>query len=221
MKSDVWKPAVTRHALPELPGDWLVGSSTLVMAPVGHVAGAVVRNNSSFGTAYYLYVTVQPLYVEMDNWQGDLTLQLGHASGEGYWPGFDTPDDGAESMRTLARLVREEAVPYLARFTSPEGFLELCRRAAAEHPAAGKVYLLRQQAATELLLGDAAAATGTLATIRAAADATADPPRWLLDIAADADALRATVTADPDAGRRLLAETERRMRERLRLPAPP
>jgi hypothetical protein len=218
MKAAVWRRAVVAHVLPTLPGEWLVTNYALVQAPVVHLARAVVRRPSSFGDSYYLHVVVQPLYVDMETWQANMDFLLGHATGEGYWPGFASPADGSTALAGLARLVRDEAMPYLAAHGTPDGFLALCRAAVARHPSFGKVYPMRQQAATEALLGDLAAAARTLAEIRRIADQTPDAPRWLHDIADEADLFAAAVRTDPATVPDRLSTVEQRMRAQFRLP---
>lgn len=218
MKAEVWRRAVNAHVVPRLPGAWLATGYALVQAPVAHLANAVVRIPSSYGTSYRLHVVVQPLYVELEGWQGRSLRQLGRSRGQGYWPGFDTVGEGSESMGRMAVLVESDALPLLAEHGTLAGFRRLCQDVAAEHPSFGKVYPLREQAATEVLLGDSAAAVATLNEIRAIADATNEAPSWLHRIAAEADSFRAMVSADPTAAADALTGVEERMRTSLRLP---
>jgi hypothetical protein len=204
--------------IPRLPGEWLVTGYALVQALVEHLACAVIRDPSSFGPSYRLRVMIQPLYVEMDGWQGRSTIQLGRGHGQGLWPGFDSVAEGAESMRRMAELVESDALPYFAAHGTLQDFRELCRDTAAAHPSFGKVYPLRQQAATEVLLDEYAAAIGTLTEIRTIADTTRDAPDWLKAIADEADAFRTLVATDPAAARTALSEVEDWMRARLQLP---
>jgi hypothetical protein len=218
MKSTTWRRAVENDVLPALPGDWLATGYAILQAPIGPLARAIVRTPSSFGSNYYLHVTVQPLYIEMEGWQADLRLQLGHATGEGLWPGFETLQEGTESLRRLANRIQDEALPYLSKHGTPDGFIRLCREQAANHPSFGKVHLLRQLAATEALTSDLAAARRTLTEIDSVAAGVPGAPSWLRDIAAEADSFRATVTTRPDSVPGLLATTEEHMRRRLGLP---
>jgi hypothetical protein len=218
MKAAVWQRAVTAQVIPHLPGEWLATGYALIQAPVGHLARAVVRNPSSYGPSYELLVMVQPLYVEMEGWQGRSTIQLGRGRGQGYWPGFSTAAEGTESTARMVRLVESDALPYLTEYGTLEGFRRMCREAAAEHPSFGKVYLLQQQAATEVLLDEPGAALATLAEIRATADAVAGAPAWLTELAAQADAFRALVATDLPAAVRELGQVEERMRARLDIP---
>jgi len=215
----LWKRAVRTSTVPELPGDWLVQGTALVRLPVGPVACAVVRNNSGFGSGYYAHVTLQPLYVPADTWQATLGFRLGERTAQSLRPGFDTPEEGAESMRELAGLVRAEALPHFERYGTPDGFLELCRSAAAEHPAAGRVHLLRQQAATEILLGERDAALATLDAIAEVAHATTDAPAWLSTHAEEAERLSLLVDEGLEKARAELSDTETRTRAAFRLPA--
>lgn len=217
MKAEVWRRAVTAHVVPRLPGTWLATGYALVQAPITHLASAVVRVPSSYGTSYRLQVVVQPLYVELEGWQGRSLRQLGRGRGQGHWPGFDTVNEGAESMGRLAVLVESDALPLFAEHGTLAGFRRLCQNAAAEHPSFGKVYPLREQAATEVLLGENTAAVATLDEIQAIADATDEAPSWLHQIAAEADSFREAVAADPTAAADTLAAVEERMRTTLRL----
>ncbi len=218
MKAPLWKRAITKYVVPELPGSWIVRGPDFVLAPVGPIACAIVRSNSGFGAAYYLHATIQPLYVDAEGWQADFTVRLGQATSQWYWPGFERLEDGEESMRSLVELIRAEALPYFSRYSTPEGFLRLCRNAVSEHPSFGKVHLLRQQAPTELLVGDVEAAVATLAEIGSVVETVDDPPRWLVDIGAEAKALGAELLHDPAAARGELLKVEHRMRSRLKLP---
>ena len=218
MKAAVWRRAVTASVLPGLPGDWLATGYALVQEPIGPLARAIVRSPSSYGTGYYLYVTVQPLFVEMETWQANMPVQLGHAAGRGRWPGFDRLDQSAGAFDALAELIREEALPYLAEHGTPAGFRELCRAEAAAMPGFGRVYLQRQQAATEVLLGDHAAAAATLAEIGATAAAVPGAPPWLAELAAEAGEFRRMLADDPGSVEDRLAATGTHMRQRLGLP---
>lgn len=208
MKAATWRRAVTESVLPGLPGGWLATGYALVQEPIGPLARAIVRS-----PGYYLYVTVQPLYVEMDTWQANTRLQLG-----GLWPGFDRPAEAADALGPLAALLRNEAVPYLAEHGTPAGFRELCRAEAAALPSFGRVYLLRQQAATEALLGDHAAAAATLAEIGTTAAAVPGAPSWLTVLAAEAGEFRRALADDPASVTARLTATEALMRQRLGLP---
>jgi hypothetical protein len=218
MKAALWRRGVTDEVLPGLPGEWVVANYALVQAPIGPLARAVVRSPGSFGSGYYLYVTVQPLYVAMETWQANLRLQLGRAAGHGMWAGFDRSAEAPAALDQLAGLIRDEAVPYLAEHGTAEGFRELCRAEAAAMPGFGRVYLLRQQAATEALLGDYPAAAATLDEITATAAAVPGAPDWLTGLAAEAGEFRAALNGDPGSVPARLAATETLMRQRLGLP---
>ncbi|MFD7713886.1 hypothetical protein ACFV6E_39545 [Streptomyces sp. NPDC059785] len=163
---------------------------------------------------------MQPLYVPMDTWQASSGFRLGERTGHPLRPGFDTPEEGAESMRELAALVRTEALPHFERYGSPQGFLDWCRTAAAGHPVADRARLLRQQAATEVLLGQVSAALATLDGVSAVADGVPDPPDWLSVLDKEARQLSRLVREEGlEAARADLAQTETLMRTALGLPS--
>lgn len=217
MRSALWKRAVQKYVVPQLPGDWFVDGTKLVMQPVGHVARAVVRADSKAGT-FYLYASLRPLFVGGTDWQSTLNRRLGGEPDRGlHLPSFEQVEDSAATMDTVVGLVISDALPYLTRHRSVEDFTALCRNTARDHPGAARVHALREQAAAQILLADTTA-EDTLAEIRRIADSTPEPPPWLLDLAVDTDRLGAELNVDPEAARRSLLAVEAQTRARFKLP---
>lgn len=218
MKAAVWKRAVTKYVVPELPGSWLVRSSELVREPAGHLVCAVTRRNSGFGSAYYLHAMVQPLYVPMDAWDETLALRVGQATGDAYWPGFEDLEEGRSSMSRMAELIREEALPYFQRYGRPEGYLELCEEFQHGRDVPN-LHVLWRQASTEVLIERYEAGLATLSRIHQLVHVDGDAAPWMLEIATAADELRSRVESQPVATRDSLLGVETQMCAHFKLPA--
>jgi hypothetical protein len=204
----IWPQALTRYALPQLPGDWLVLDDEIVALPVGPVAQVVRRYNSG------MQVAVHPLSVASMGWEAN-GLRLG-----GLWPSFATVEQGEPEMQRLVEVIRQEAMPYLNRYGSLEGYLQLCREQNERSPnPIGDPYVLRRQAMTEIMLqryDDAAASLQALQRVviqrgNAARD-------WLLNMAIEAEALSHKLADDPSIAREELLRVLATQKQKRELP---
>ncbi|MFI0409099.1 hypothetical protein [Actinomadura sp. 3N508] len=194
--------------------------SQLIQQPVEHIACVISRRNSSHSSAYFMHALVEPLYVSTDVWQETMAVRLGQATGNSYWPAFETLDAGAESMARLVGLIKSEALPYFLRYGDLEGYHRLCEEFHQGRDVINP-NILWSQAATELMAEQHVEAMATLHQIRRVVDADDDPAPWMLQIAKDADACHTLIGSDAAAARRSLLETEQKMRTRFKLPLAP
>lgn len=224
MRGPIWQKAVKRFVLPELPGTWLVRTGELIMEPVGHVACAVGRLNARNGPTFSLFAHVQPLYVQIGGWQSMLALRLGRQGAGVSLPAFDTPEEGAHTMRSMVDLIRHEALPYFTSYGHLAGLLELCRVENRKFQAGGHYEILRQQAATEVMLGADSEAVVTLerlAKLMRALMSDGQPLPWMSDVLSDGETFRDRIIKDPANARAWLAQIEQEQRKELRLPDMP
>jgi hypothetical protein len=203
----VWPVAVSRFLIPELYGAWTVLDDAVVKEPVGFVAAAVVRIGSA------LQATVQPLYLPEDGWRVNGSIRLC-----GPWEDFKSAEEGQTSMRRLAQVIEAEAVPYLNRYGSLEGFLLLCQEANAAHRnGIGDPYRLHDQARTEVVLQRYGDAAETFSSVRKVAGTVGTPPAWLTALVTETTAARDKLLADPDGLRAELLSNVPRQKAELGL----
>jgi hypothetical protein len=194
----VWSQAVTRYVLPRLPGRWLVLDDEIVRQPVGLVACVLLQSRHT------LYAIVHPLYLPIRDgnlgWNVNNSIEI-----RGVWPQFATVEEGEPSMRRLADVIRDEAMPYFARYGSAPGFRRLCQERNQGHPnGIGDPNRLWNQALTEVVLERDDDAAATLDALRQIIQTDRHPTPWRLDLLARADTVRRQLAHDPAAARSAL-----------------
>ncbi|MBL7255875.1 hypothetical protein [Paractinoplanes lichenicola] len=205
-----WAEAVSRYALPHLPGEWLVNDGGLIMRPVGLIARGITPQPSQ------PLVILHPLYLPLDVL--DTGWKLGHELRlPEYFTSFRTVEDGEHYMARLVPALREVVLPWLEENGTLEGYLRRCRRVSAGQD----VWHLFFQAATAVLLRRDADASADLATIQHIASLDLDDPYpspWLPALAAQAAELRDRLLADPAGTRACLLAGVPEQRRRRGLP---
>ena len=76
MKPATWRAAVTRHLLPQLPGDWAVSRDLAYRRPVDWILTGIGMASSQYGGSFWHELVVQPLFVPLRGWM-PLGVRLG------------------------------------------------------------------------------------------------------------------------------------------------
>jgi len=124
MRSAVWRGAVKRYLLTDLPGDWEVRGATAYRVPVDWILSGIGMVSSQWGGQFWHELIAQPLFIPG---QGTVPLgyRIGHAqppAGEGE-DDFATVAEGENAMRRLRERLEAGYLDILRRCSTLEGRL--------------------------------------------------------------------------------------------------
>lgn len=198
MKSAVWRGAVSRYLLPQLPGEWAVHSTLAYRVPVEWVLAGVGMVTSQFGGHFWHELVAQPLFVPARGWQ-PVGVRPG---GEGL-DDFASVADGEGPMRWLANRLADGGLETLDRLGTLDGLLGEYEERAEDDPA--NVNWWEAIAGLAVLLGDG----NRVLDAGRAADAAAEVDRrtWVAPIRNRVRTVVNLYREDPSHAR---AELERR-----------
>lgn len=124
MKSAVWRGAVKRYLLPDLPGEWDIQGVLVHRVPVDWILSGISMFSSQWGGTFWHELVAQPLFLPGKALE-PLGYRVGHAqppSGEAE-DNFATVADGEDAMRRLRERLDAGALDLLDRCSTLEGRL--------------------------------------------------------------------------------------------------
>ena len=209
MRSAVWRGAVNRYLLPQLPGEWSVHSSLVYRVPVEWVLTGVGMVGSQFGGQFWHELVAQPMFVPAQGWQ-PVGIRVGHGQpgGEGM-DDFSSIADGEGPMRWLAERLADGGLAALDRLGTLDGLLDEYQRRADSDPR--NINWWEAIAGLAVLLGDG---DHVVAASRQADEAAlADQRSWVAAVRDRVTAVAGLYAQDPV---RAVAELERRAEQTRR-----
>ena len=215
-----WAGAVRRFLVPRLPGRWTVARGALVRGDVGWTVQQVVLLPSRHAPAVRLDAVVQFLATpSSDSYTCALPL-------DGAWDEPASVDDYEPVMAQVAHAVVTQAVPFLDRYGTLDGYLSHLREQALPDPALGVDWLdmnvAEELTYLHLVRGDLAAAADAAREAERSAEEDRRYPIPSPWVAEGLDRVRQVMTAgqDPDQARSILARNAAATAAALALPEP-
>jgi hypothetical protein len=156
--ADRWDAAVREYLLPALPGQWQAAPGTVIRGEVGWTAQLIVPEPSEHPTPAFQVEALVQLLASADPYTHTCGRLLGKA--------FIEPDSVAgyePVMAEIGSLVVAEAVPFLERYGSVDGYLTHLLEQVADGTARGlsspDMNVAEQLVYTQVIRGDWSAAT--------------------------------------------------------------
>jgi hypothetical protein len=197
-----------RHLLPHLDG-FRAHGKLLYQVPVGSILRSFIFDSSGFSAeAFYPEVFVQALYVPCDH----LDLTLGRRF-LGVWK-FQ-PEHEQRLGQELLHEIFKTGLPFLQRYTGPEGIVNELRR----NPALRANPRLREQLAYSLLiLGRNDEGLDELDKLLAMLEPLSEARSWERTLHSEIGSLREKLMRSPAELRAMLQANAEQTRKKLRLP---
>lgn len=136
MRSVVWRRAVTRFVMPELPGSWNVARSFLYREPVDWLLCWVGMSNSRWSSNYSVHASVQVMAVPKEYLGSSLIfLLLGHGSPQrSWWEAATNLAEAEPAMGQIRALIQAEALPIFDQLGTVSGYATTVAERAQENP---------------------------------------------------------------------------------------
>jgi hypothetical protein len=217
LNAKVWRQAVSRFLLPDLPGGWQSAGWAVHRDSGGWLSQSLLASIS--WSTLKVGAIVQFLAVPKDYWVANVSLELGPR-----WEVPATVDDAEPVMREMAQLIPAKAVPFFdeqATLTARLSYLR--RRVDMLHEHTGgngflDVNVDEELVYVQLLRGDL---DGVAEAARWAEQAAAHDGRpWAIDASSRAQKVAAAARRDPDEAIDILREQATWTRKALKIPAP-
>jgi hypothetical protein len=172
----VWRQAVNRYLLPDLPGQWTAAGWAVHQRPAGWLTRTVLA--SIHWSTLRANAVVQFLAVPHGFWVANCSLELGQ------WPVPSTVEEAEPMMRELGRAIADKGVPYFDAEATLDARLAYLRRRVADldaHLGDGgwqDVNVDEELTYVNLLLGDLAEAARAAEWSRRIVASKLDTGEW-------------------------------------------